>query len=190
LTLLIWGLSMLILLSFPLYSRRLNPLGRRVGFILFDFRQGGFVLVLWGLILLGLVVYSWLSGDFQWGFVFRWGTASLVVVLLLSLDLTGSTPLLKSGLHADRLFRIALDKRRCRGAGFCADVCPRGCFQVDRQRHVAAILRAHDCVQCGACIVQCPFDALSFRSPDGRGILPGTIRKYKLNLMGKRVSEP
>lgn len=110
-------------------------------------------------------------------------------MLILSLDLRGSTPLYKSSLHEDRLFSVVIDKEKCRGAGLCQDVYPRGCFQVDRRRHIAAITQAQLCVQCGACIVQCPFDALSFRSPDGRTILPHTIRKYKLNLMGKRVSK-
>ena len=33
----------------------------------------------------------------------------------------------------------------------------------------------------------CPFDTLYFRSPKGEVILPETIRKFKLNLMGKRL---
>ncbi|MFQ6000166.1 MAG: 4Fe-4S binding protein, partial [Anaerolineae bacterium] len=47
--------------------------------------------------------------------------------------------------------------------------------------------RSDRCVQCGACIVQCPFDALYFKSPKGEIILPETIRKFKLNLIGKRL---
>jgi ferredoxin len=50
---------------------------------------------------------------------------------------------------------------------------------------VAAVPGAERCVRCGACIVQCPFDALYFKSPDGRVIPPETIRKYKLNLTGR-----
>jgi ferredoxin len=41
-------------------------------------------------------------------------------------------------------------------------------------------------VWCGACIVQCPVDALCFTSDDGKEITPAITRKYKLNLMGKR----
>jgi len=43
------------------------------------------------------------------------------------------------------------------------------------------------CVQCGACIVQCPFDALYLESPRGEIIYPEVIRKFKLNLLGKRL---
>ena len=49
------------------------------------------------------------------------------------------------------------------------------------------LARAHACVQCGACIVQCPFDALHFQHPDGGVIEPETIRRFKLNLVGKRL---
>lgn len=190
LILLIWGLSLLIFLAFPLYSHWLNPKGKRPGFIIFDFRQGGFLLILWGLFLLGVVAYGLITGDFHWKLFLRWGISSLVVILLLSMDLMGSTPLYKSSLHEDRLLSTALDQRKCRGAGLCEDVCPRDCFRVDKRQHMATMPRAESCIQCGACIVQCPFDALSFRSPDGKVILPEVIRKYKLNLMGKRISKP
>jgi len=99
----------------------------------------------------------------------------------------GSTPLYKSGLHEDRLFEVVLDKGRCRGAGLCQDVCPRNCFKVDRKLHTAEMPRAELCVQCGACIVQCPFDALSFRTPEGGTVPPEVIRRYKLNFIGKRA---
>jgi len=187
---LIWGLSLLIFISFSLYSRWLSPEGRRIGIIFFDFGRGGFQLILLGAIILGLVAYSLLTGNFTWGFILRWSFASFVVILMLSLDLMGSTPVYKSGLHEDRLFSVSLEQSKCRGAGFCQDVCPRDCYRVDKEKHSATIPKAGLCVQCGACIVQCPFDALSFRSPDGRVISPDTIRKYKLNLMGKRISEP
>jgi hypothetical protein len=56
LTLLAWGLSFLIFLSFPLYSRWLHSDGKRVGLVFFDFGRGGFQLILWGTIMLGLLV--------------------------------------------------------------------------------------------------------------------------------------
>jgi NAD-dependent dihydropyrimidine dehydrogenase PreA subunit len=111
------------------------------------------------------------------------------VVLVLTVDLTGSTPVLKSGLHPDRSFRVTLDTSRCRGAGTCEQVCPRDCFHVDQQRRRAALDGAERCVRCGACIVQCPCDALSFTGPEGERVLPETVRRYKLNLMGQRAKQ-
>jgi NAD-dependent dihydropyrimidine dehydrogenase PreA subunit len=185
----IWGFSLCIFLAFPLYSHRLDAKGKRVGLIFFDFRQGGFLLVIWALFIVGLIIYSIVTGNLDWGFILPWCLVSFVVLLLLSIDLMGSTPHFKSGLHEDRLLHVNLDKQKCRGAGFCQDVCPRGCFLVDRSLHTAHMPLARLCVQCGACIVQCPFDALSFVSPDGKIIYPEIIRKFKLNLMGKRYQK-
>jgi len=135
----------------------------------------------------GLFAYGIFLGDFTWTFTLRSGVVSLIVVLLLSIDVMGSTPVYKSGLHDDRLLKVILDEKKCKGAGFCEQVCPRNCYAVDIDRHVATIKRADWCVQCGACIVQCPFGALYFKHPEGKIIPPETIRKFKLNLMGKRL---
>ena len=184
---LVWGLSFLIFVSFPLYSQWLSSEDKRIGFVFFDFGRGGFQLILWGVLILGLIVYSLVADDFSRGFLFRWSFITLIAVLLLSIDLMGSTPVYKSGLHEDRLLRVILDEKKCRGAGFCEQVCPRNCYEVDRNRHIAIMPRAGRCVQCGACIVQCAFDALYFESPKGEVIHPETIRRFKLNLIGKRL---
>jgi NAD-dependent dihydropyrimidine dehydrogenase PreA subunit len=161
---LVWALSFLIFLSFPLYEERLHTSAKKVvGF-----------------------AYTVLAGDLSWTLALRWGLSSLVVLLLLGLDLTGSTPVYKSGLHPDRLMAIRLDQDLCKGAAFCEQVCPKEVFELDDERRLATLPRAEQCVQCGACIVQCPFDALYFRSPEGDVVTPDTVRTYKLNLMGSR----
>lgn len=182
----VWGWAFLIFLSFPLYQERLGTTGKTIGFIFFTFGERGFLLFLWVLFMLGLVGYATLVGDFSWTLVFCWGLTSLIVVLILGLDLMGSTPVYKSGLHEDRLLSIVLDPDRCKGAGFCEQVCPTDVFEVDYDRHIASLPRAEQCVKCGACIVQCPFDALYFRSPKGDIVAPDTVRSFKLNLLGTR----
>jgi len=116
-----------------------------------------------------------------------WGIVSLIVVLIIFIDLAGSTPVYKGGLHKESLLHVVLDKKRCKGTGVCEDICPRNCFEIDRKNHIAKMPRINLCEQCGACIVQCPSDALWFESPDYKIIPPETIRKYKLNLIGKRI---
>jgi NAD-dependent dihydropyrimidine dehydrogenase PreA subunit len=182
----VWAWALLIFLSFPLYQGRLRSKGKNVGFVFFHFGERGLPLFLWVLFMLGLVGYTVLAGDFSWALAFRWGLSSLIVVLILGLDLTGSTPVYKSGLHEDRLLSIVLDAERCKGAGFCEEVCPRNVFEVDHDRRLASLPRALNCVRCGACIVQCPFDALYFRSPKGEVVVPDTVRRFKLNLLGNR----
>lgn len=182
----IWAWAFLIFLSFPLYERRLRNRGKSVGFVFFDFGERGIMLFLWALFMLGLAGFSVHVGSLSWALVLRWGLSSFIVVLIMGLDLMGSTPVYKSGLLKDRLFRIELDTERCKGAGFCEQVCPRNVFEVDRVRRLVFLPRAEQCVQCGACVVQCPIDALHFRGSKGEVITPDTIRRFKLNLLGTR----
>ena len=183
----VWVAAVLIFLNFPLYQARLRATATNVGFVFFDFGKRGVPLFLWVFFMLGLVGYSLLAGEFSWGLMFRWSLSSLIVLLILGLDLMGSTPIYKSGLHRDRLLRIELDPERCKGAGFCEQVCPTNVFTIDHDRQLALLPRVGQCVQCGACIVQCPFDALYFRSPTGDVVAPDTIRRFKLNLLGNRT---
>ena len=184
---LVWGLYLLIFICFPVYSRWLSPKGKRVGFILFDFGRGGLQLIVWGIATIGLAIYSELSSSHSWAFFLYWAIVSLFLVFVVSLDLMGSTPVYKSGLHEDRLFRVYLDETRCRGVGFCEQVCPRNCYKMNQDEHKVKLMEPDRCVQCGACVVQCPFNALFFKSPEGDVLTPETIRKFKLNLMGKRT---
>jgi NAD-dependent dihydropyrimidine dehydrogenase PreA subunit len=179
---LIWVLALLIFGSFPLYGRLLRS-GTKSGRL----RQLVVALVFWGLAMAALVWYWRSAGTFSWGSIGRWGIATLIVCLILCVDLMGSTPVYKSGTHEDRRLRIALDTDLCEGVGACEDVCPTDVFDVDRVHGSATLSRAEFCVQCGACIVQCPLDALCFVSPEGAVVKPDTVRKYKLNLMGKRA---
>lgn len=175
---LVWGLAFVMYVSFPGYSKWLKKK------VFTEVGNGGIQLVVWVVFMVILAVYSTLAGIPKGDFV-KWSITSLVIVLMVGVDLMGTTPVYKSGLHEERLFKVVIDEEKCRGAGFCEHVCPRNCFKVDRTRHTATLQR-DQCIQCGACIVQCPFDALHFESPTGEVLPPETIRKYKLTLMGSR----
>jgi ferredoxin len=186
--LLTWALAALVFLAFPLYARWLGPRPARASRAHgISFERGGLQMVLWVLCLLGLILYAGLAGSLTWGWLWRWGLLSLVLVVLVTVDLTGMTPVYKSGTHEDRTFRVVLDVDRCTGEGTCQQVCPRNCFVVQGRPGKATMPGADRCVQCGACIVQCPCDALSFVSPGGEVLAPETVRRYKLNMMGKRA---
>ena len=134
-----------------------------------------------------LAAYQWSLGSGDWHVAVAWGGVGLTASLLVGLDLAGSTPVFKSGLSEERLLTVRLLEERCTGKAMCEQVCPKNCFEVDAKAHKAAIVAGHECVQCGACIVQCPEDALVFSYPDGRTIAPEQIRRYKLNMLGERV---
>lgn len=189
LVLLVWGLSFIIFLSFPLYSRYMSSEGKEAGSLFSKIRRMSFQLLLWIGVVVALFAYSILAKDFSWGLVLRWSIISFVVILILSFDLAGSTPTFRGGLLAEKQLEVVLDWRDCRGAGFCEQVCPRNCFEVDKKEHTASIVDRRRCVQCGACIVQCPFDALHFESSEGEKIPPQTIRRFKLNLLGSRLKK-
>lgn len=181
----VWGLAVLIFAAFPLYHKKLRT-GGRADSAVFDFGRGGLQLILWLGVLSGLFLYSTTVGDFSWRFLLFWGIFSLAVILVLSFDLGGSTPVLLSSFLEERRLQVALDTGKCRGAGFCEDICPRSCFIVDRIGRKASLSHKDRCIRCGACIVQCPFDALCFESGNGMKILPEHIRTHKLGLLGKR----
>ena len=77
----------------------------------------------------------------------------------------------------------------CTGAAECVLVCPRGVLAMDGPRRKVQIVRADDCIRCGACIVQCPDDALRFRYEDGRVVPPSTVRRTRVNMLGRRTIE-
>lgn len=109
-----------------------------------------------------------------------------VLVGLLTFDHAGSTPLEGSGHFDGQDWRITLDPDRCAGVYRCWEVCPEACFEKDETRHEAVLAHDERCVRCGACIVQCPKDALFFEDGAGRRIEPEILRRFKLNLLGKR----
>jgi NAD-dependent dihydropyrimidine dehydrogenase PreA subunit len=188
---LIWAISLVIFISFPLYEGRLRRNStKRFGFVFFEFGRFGLPLLFWAVFLAGLVAFATMRGELGVPFLAPWAVASLAVLLVLTLDLAGSTPLYKSGLHEDRRLRIELDEGRCKGAAFCERVCPTRVFEMDTEHRVAILPRAQACVQCGACIVQCPFDALFFRSESGGTVPPETVRRFKLDLIGRRIRAP
>jgi len=174
-----WSISLLIFISFPLYSKFFHSTK--------NFGRGGFQMITWLVIMIGLIGYGLFINPLSWGIIARWGVLLSTIIFVITIDILGCTPIFKSGFHNDRLLQVVLDETKCKGIGFCQQVCPGNCFDIDKDKKIAAIPRAENCVQCGACIVQCPCNALYFCSPKGEIIPPESIRKHKLNMMGKRM---
>jgi len=107
---------------------------------------------------------------------------------LLSIDLTGTTPWYPGGVNSlGNHFHIELVRERCTGAAECVQVCPRNVLAMDGKNRVVRIARPDDCIRCGACIVQCPDDALRFRFADGSVVEPATVRSTRVNMLGRRT---
>jgi NAD-dependent dihydropyrimidine dehydrogenase PreA subunit len=115
--------------------------------------------------------------------------APLFLTAILTFDYAGSTPLEGGSHFQERLWTITLDSERCAGVYRCWEVCPEACFE--KWEELRKVELAHDerCIRCGACVVQCPRDALFFQDPRGERIEPDVIRRFKLNLLGERRLE-
>ena len=113
--------------------------------------------------------------------------SSLFAMAILSIDLAGTTPWYGSYINTLRNeARIELMEKRCTGAAECVQVCPRDVLHMNGRRRKIEIRNPGQCIQCGACIVQCPEDALRFRYDDGRVVEAPTIRRTRMNLLGRR----
>jgi len=117
--------------------------------------------------------------------------ASVVAMVVLSVDLSGSTPMYPSTVNAAIAGEpgIRLDVDRCTGAADCVQVCPWEVLRLTGNPSRAEIAEPDACIACAACIVQCPEDALYFTMPDGRVVEPTTVRSTRLNLLGQRSIE-
>ena len=116
------------------------------------------------------------------------GVAAVLAMLVLSIDLTGTTPLYPSTVNTrNGAPRIVLDVARCTGATDCVQVCPSEVLRMAGSPARAVVDTPDECIACGACIVQCPEDALYFEYPDGRIVEPATLRRTRLNLLGERT---
>lgn len=73
---------------------------------------------------------------------------------------------------------LKLDQALCTGCKMCAIVCPRAVFEM--RDKMAQILDINDCMECGACALNCNSNAITVRSGVGcavgilNGILKGT----------------
>jgi len=116
------------------------------------------------------------------------GAACTLCSGTLSLDLTGTTPWYPGTINSFRnVFDVELVESRCTGAAECVQVCPRDVLEMDGRRRKVRLARPQACIRCGACIVQCPDDALRFRFSDGRVVEPASVRSTRVNLLGRRA---
>ncbi len=171
-----WTTPILTLAIFPLYSRWLTR--GVVGFIVTT-------LIPWSILSLGLIICYISVERITLIELFKFIMISLAFILTLSIDLAGITPTYRSAMF-ERL-KVIINNSKCSGCGICIDVCPRGCFELNKERGIVNIKEQEKCIQCGACIIQCPQDALSFKRLNGEIIPPEVIRRYGLNFTGKRT---
>ncbi len=60
---------------------------------------------------------------------------------------------------------ITIDETKCMGCEACLDVCPRNVIALEED--IARLVRPDDCLECGACQMNCAFSAISLRTGPG-----------------------
>ena len=113
--------------------------------------------------------------------------APVLLTAVLTFDYAGSTPLEGGSHFEERKWSIVLNEDACEGVFRCWEVCPEACFEKLEEKRKVTLAHDDRCIRCGACVVQCPRDALFFENADGERIEPAVIRKFKLNLLGERT---
>ncbi len=60
---------------------------------------------------------------------------------------------------------LSYDQAKCTGCGRCVEVCPHGVFELAEKR--ARITDRDNCMECGACAVNCEFGAIAVNAGVG-----------------------
>ncbi len=53
----------------------------------------------------------------------------------------------------------------CTGCGVCYDICPGDVLRMDEEKGVSVVEYPDECWHCGACRLECGFDAISYQFP-------------------------
>ena len=71
---------------------------------------------------------------------------------------------------------LKLDCSLCNGCGICTTVCPHAVFEIKYRK--AQIIDIDDCMECGACAMNCQVGAITVKSGVGcvTGIINGILR--------------
>jgi NAD-dependent dihydropyrimidine dehydrogenase PreA subunit len=64
-----------------------------------------------------------------------------------------------------RYLEIVFDSSRCKGIWQCYEVCPMGRWTPDYKLRIAILDNERYCIACGACVLQCPEDAIQLIVP-------------------------
>jgi NAD-dependent dihydropyrimidine dehydrogenase PreA subunit len=65
---------------------------------------------------------------------------------------------------------IHFDPEKCKGVWQCYNVCPVGCWTPDYASRKVVFHDKERCIACGACVLQCPQDAIELSTPAQTGL--------------------
>lgn len=84
---------------------------------------------------------------------------------------------MKEPVYLPDVVTLNLCEETCNGCGMCIKVCPHNVFELSGRK--AHIIRKDQCMECGACQLNCPVDAISVKA--GVGCAAGIIQGFLNN---------
>lgn len=86
---------------------------------------------------------------------------------------------MKNLVYIKNVTTLKLDTEKCTGCRMCINVCPHAVFKINNKK--AVITYKDHCMECGACSLNCPANALTVRSGVGcaAGIIQSALKQKK-----------
>jgi NAD-dependent dihydropyrimidine dehydrogenase PreA subunit len=71
---------------------------------------------------------------------------------------------------------LKLATHKCTGCGMCTSVCPHVVFEIQEKK--AVVIDRDACMECGACVRNCPVEAITVRAGVGcaNAIIKGAVK--------------
>jgi NAD-dependent dihydropyrimidine dehydrogenase PreA subunit len=67
--------------------------------------------------------------------------------------------------YLENVVTLQLDTEKCNGCGMCVNVCPHAVLSINDRK--AVITDKGACMECGACAINCPVNAIKVRTGVG-----------------------
>ncbi len=83
---------------------------------------------------------------------------------------------MKDFVYIKGVVTLQLDEAKCNSCGMCVKVCPHAVFKLFGGK--AHIVRRDNCMECGACALNCAQMAITVKSNLGCGCATGIIEGY------------
>ncbi len=157
--------------------------------------QKGFSLGL--IVSAAFVVLSQTIWDIGPGETMGWMGLIILLATYLGYDLPSWSPLWRADVKelvlGMRNTRVDVIPERCIGCGLCATVCPAGVFDLDSNDKKSMVVRLDACQACGACIENCPKEAIESNFRAGLCSCPtcsviNSIKSLKQNDLQRKES--
>ena len=65
--------------------------------------------------------------------------------------------------YLENVVTLEYDRTKCTGCGKCAEVCPHSLFVMEEGERKARLTDRDLCIECGACMRNCAFEAIKVR---------------------------